>query len=56
MVVVAAGCDDADLEAEEEGAPAVSAAEKEKGLVSFSSTGPDDSGGVAVMVLGKCTD
>lgn len=36
-------------------APAVSSAEKENGLGSLSSTGPDDRGGVAVMVLGNCT-
>lgn len=36
-------------------APAVSSAEKENGLGSPSSTGPDDKGGVAVMVLGNCT-
>lgn len=32
---------------------AVSTAEKEKGLASLLSTGPADSGGVAVMVLGN---
>lgn len=37
------------------GVPAVSSAEKENGLGSLSSTGPDDNGGVAVMVLGNCT-
>lgn len=47
---------DSDADADDDAALAVSAAEKENGLVSFSSTGPDDSGGVAVMVLGSCID
>lgn len=36
-------------------AMAVSSAEKENGLGSVSSTGPEESGGVAVMVLGNWT-